>query len=303
MSFGLTAQLLHFWSRKGFRICYLRQTASELTGEHSAVLLRDQMSAGLGGGGGVGGNWLKAFVSDYRRRCNAYFQFTTVLFFSILRTCFRHRLISLMGYSLRSLEAALAIALLDPDRQLTSAADSSKDDDEQEPEPDVSLKQKRLPGESGSSSSDQIEMGAPLKASELLNVHLSLHDMRRLELYSRNMVDHHMILDTVPTLASLVFQGRLPSIRLSYLQVGLVDAVSPLLTEPLCGDSTQVAILLAVGLQRRDVDSISSELDLPSNQVLAFFNKTIRKVTVVLKVHHHHRSMGIYCSVVSLKCD
>ena len=110
----------------------------------------------------------------------------------------------------------MAIALLDPDRQLTSAADSSKDDDEQEQEPDVPSKQKLLAGD----SSNQIEMGAPLKASELLNVHLSLHDMRRLELYSRNMVDHHMILDTVPTLASLVFQGRLPSIRLSYLQVG-----------------------------------------------------------------------------------
>lgn len=65
VSFGLTAQLLHFWSRKGFRICYLRQTASELTGEHSAVLLRDQMPAGLAGGAG---GWLKAFVSDYRRR-------------------------------------------------------------------------------------------------------------------------------------------------------------------------------------------------------------------------------------------
>jgi tRNA(Met) C34 N-acetyltransferase TmcA len=130
------------------------------------------------------------------------------------------RLISLMGYSLRSLEAALAISLLDPDRQLTSAADSTKDDDEQEQEQeqaDGTLKQKRRAGED--SGSDTIEMGAPLKAAELLNVHLSLHDMRRLELYSRNMVDHHMILDTVPVLASLVFQGRLPSIRLSYLQV------------------------------------------------------------------------------------
>lgn len=35
----------------------------------------------------------------------------------------------------------------------------------------------------------------------------------------------------------------------------------------------QVAILLATGLQHRDVDAISAELDLPVNQVLAFFNK------------------------------
>ena len=65
VSFGLTAQLLHFWERKGFRICYLRQTPNELTGEYSAVVLRDQMpEIGEAGTGG----WLKAFVSDYRRR-------------------------------------------------------------------------------------------------------------------------------------------------------------------------------------------------------------------------------------------
>ena len=33
----------------------------------------------------------------------------------------------------------------------------------------------------------------------------------------------------------------------------------------------------------RDVDSISSELDLPVNQVLAFFNKTIRKIASYLR--------------------
>jgi Possible tRNA binding domain len=38
----------------------------------------------------------------------------------------------------------------------------------------------------------------------------------------------------------------------------------------------QVAILLATGLQHRDVDAISAELDLPVNQVLAFFNKVRR---------------------------
>eukprot|EP00128_Syssomonas_multiformis_P002268 Colp12_sorted_trinity150504_noHs@15705 len=86
--------------------------------------------------------------------------------------------------------------------------------------------------------------------------------MQRLELYSRNMVDHHMILDTLPILTQLLFQGRMPEIRLSYLQV---------------------AIILATGLQHRDVDSIGNELNLPANQVLAFFNKTVRKITSHLR--------------------
>ena len=39
-----------------------------------------------------------------------------------------------------------------------------------------------------------------------------------------------------------------------------------------------MAILLATGLQHRDVDSVASELDIPVSQVLAFFNKTVRKI-------------------------
>ena len=82
----------------------------------------------------------------------------------------------------------------------------------------------------------------------LVQVHMTMYDIKRLELYARNMADHHMILDLVPTLARLLFCGRLPSIRLSHLQL---------------------AVLLAIGLQHRSVDSIQAELDLPSNQVLS----------------------------------
>ena len=49
----------------------------------------------------------------------------------------------------------------------------------------------------------------PLGAKELISVHLTHHDLKRLELYARNMVDHHMIGDILPTLARLLFLGRL----------------------------------------------------------------------------------------------
>jgi N-acetyltransferase 10 len=157
---------------------------------------------------------------------------------------YRTRLISLMAYTFNKLEAALAITLIDPERRLTATNEQN------------------APASSAVDKPVRTYEALPLTALELLTVHLSYHDMKRLELYSRNMVDHHMILDTLPTLARLLFQGRLTTLRLSYLQV---------------------AILLATGLQHRDVDSIAHELDLPSNQVLAFFNKTIRKITAYLK--------------------
>ena len=234
-SFGLTVPLLNFWSKKGFKVCYLRQTCNELTGEYSSIVLKE-----LNVGEGqlcypnrpnltIREGWLDMFVADYK-----------------------NRIINLLGFTFSNLESALAINLIDPDRRLTS--------NQSEEESQIVVTNsylETLPNESTRS----ISM-TPITAAELLNVHLTYHDMKRLELYARNMVDHHMILDTLPTLSRLLFQGRLPSIRLSFLQV---------------------AILIATGLQHRDVDSISAELDLPSNQVLAFFNKTIRKITSYLK--------------------
>ena len=40
VSFGLTAPLLKFWQRQGFAAVYLRQTASDVTGEHTCIVLK-----------------------------------------------------------------------------------------------------------------------------------------------------------------------------------------------------------------------------------------------------------------------
>ncbi|CAN0531163.1 unnamed protein product, partial [Ectocarpus sp. 8 AP-2014] len=56
------------------------------------------------------------------------------------------------------------------------------------------------------------------------------HDLKRLGLYSRNLVDYHLITDLLPMVSKLYFLGRMPSTRMSHLQE---------------------AILLAMGLQHR----------------------------------------------------
>lgn len=61
-----------------------------------------------------------------------------------------------------------------------------------------------------------------------------------------------MVLDLMPTIARLLFCGRVPTLRFAFLQV---------------------VIMLGVGLQHRSVESLCEELQLPANQVLAFFNK------------------------------
>lgn len=44
----------------------------------------------------------------------------------------------------------------------------------------------------------------------------------------------------------------------------------------------QSAILLGIGLQHKTVDVLVTELDLPANQLLALFNKAIRKLSEYL---------------------
>ena len=45
---------------------------------------------------------------------------------------------------------------------------------------------------------------------EWLN-NISLYDLKRLEAYTRNLVDYHLILDLVPTLSRLFFLRRFKS--------------------------------------------------------------------------------------------
>lgn len=96
-----------------------------------------------------------------------------------------------------------------------------------------------------------------------LNMNVTEFDMRRLEAYARNMVDYHMILDLLPFIARQYFLARF-DIKLSH---------------------TQAAILLSLGVQRKTVTEIESDINLGSTQILALFNKALRKVVT------HFRSL------------
>jgi N-acetyltransferase 10 len=93
-----------------------------------------------------------------------------------------------------------------------------------------------------------------------LHYHLTPHDLQRLELYSRNLCDHHLVSDLVPSLSQLYFTSRMgPGFRLS---------------------SVQAALLCGMGLQNKSVEDLTAELGLPINQVLAMFNKAVKKMSL-----------------------
>ncbi|KAH8740787.1 hypothetical protein FG386_002749 [Cryptosporidium ryanae] len=60
-AFGITIDLHKFWSKLGFNPVYIRQQVSEVTGEHSIIMLRC-----------IGHSWLSSFVEDFSSRIIQY---------------------------------------------------------------------------------------------------------------------------------------------------------------------------------------------------------------------------------------
>ncbi|GIM12120.1 hypothetical protein Vretimale_15547 [Volvox reticuliferus] len=197
VSYGLTQQLYSFWRKAGYEPLYLRQSASDTTGEHTCVMVRPLEHPDV-----EGTAWLRPFVSD-----------------------FKSRFMSLLGSAFREMAPALALSILDP--QLTwSEAEGQR------------AAQEGVVVMRGD--------GSPLDA----------YDLKRLQAYCSSLVDYHLILDLLPPLARAYLRGRLP-VSLSY---------------------GQAAILVVMGLQLQELAALEEGLGLPSNQLLALFNKAMRKV-------------------------
>lgn len=98
---------------------------------------------------------------------------------------FRHRMLTLLGFEFRKLSCRLAY-------QLAQASSHSADDS------------------NGKSQVLQITAASTPVSRSLIAPLISQFDLRRLEAYSRNMVDFHLIMDLVPTIARLFFGTVLP---------------------------------------------------------------------------------------------
>lgn len=81
------------------------------------------------------------------------------------------------------------------------------------------------------------------------------HDIGRLDSYTRNMLDFHVIIDLLPACAQTFF----------LFNSGI--EISP----------AQRVILVGLGLQHRSVESVGEDLRLPPTQVLALFMKCMKK--------------------------
>ena len=109
---------------------------------------------------------------------------------------------------------------------------------------------------SSSSSEDSSQL---TKAQ--LSALFSPFDLKRLDSYASNMLDYHVILDLIPSLANLYF-------------------TSPAGTRGVSLSGVQSCILLAIGLQRKVIEDVEKEFSLPASQVLSMFVKIVRKFSM-----------------------
>jgi len=85
----------------------------------------------------------------------------------------------------------------------------------------------------------------------------SPYDRKRLESYAQSLLDYHVIMDMVPQIAELLVLGYF--------------------NEHMTLNWSQASIVVGLGLQKKTVTQLEAELQVPSNQLLAFFNKSMRK--------------------------
>ena len=87
-----------------------------------------------------------------------------------------------------------------------------------------------------------------------------------MQAYCNNLVDHHMVLDLAPHLAAAFFAAALPVTQ----------------------TAGQAAILVLLGLQRRELGETAAALQLPAAQVLTLFLKSVKRFTELLKQSREH---------------
>ncbi|KAG0294660.1 hypothetical protein BGZ98_001695, partial [Dissophora globulifera] len=225
VSYGLTAPLHKFWSKAGYVPVYLRQTPNDLTGEHTCVMLRTLGS------------------SQTQTQCDP-------MWLSLFAKDFHHRFQSLLSFQFRSFSSTLALSILESSRAAKQAdADSSSSVED-----------------NGSQSAEAFlkKLREGPVSRELVDTLFSAYDLKRLESYANQLLDFHVILDLLPQIASIWFDGRVQDTGFKLTNI-------------------QAALLLALGLQRKTIDDFEKEIGLSASQLLAFFIKMIRKFSDLFK--------------------
>lgn len=176
VSYGLTPQLHKFWKRAGYVPVYIRQTASDLTGEHTCIMLKQTNNGSK--------EWLSSFSVDFKKR-----------------------FLNLLAFQFSKFSPHLVLGVLEATGELA-------------------LNNTGIPTVSS--------------VNEVYR-HFSPFDLKRLDSYSQNLLDYHVIIDLVPTVTYLYFMGLLSGTNQSEEMKNI---------EPVKISAVQSAILISIGTKK-----------------------------------------------------
>eukprot|EP00826_Nyctotherus_ovalis_P064141 TRINITY_DN9403_c0_g4_i3.p1 TRINITY_DN9403_c0_g4~~TRINITY_DN9403_c0_g4_i3.p1 ORF type:complete len:953 (-),score=281.49 TRINITY_DN9403_c0_g4_i3:149-3007(-) len=145
---------------------------------------------------------------------------------------FRRRFISLLGFEFRHMSVPLVLSILNAKRETQDG---------------------------------EVAVTVAHAFKEELKANFTTFDVARLESYTKNLVDYHMILDLVPPIARCYFQGKLKGVGFSFVQL---------------------ALLAGIGLQYKKLEKLEEEINIGINQLMAMFNKAMRKTCRVIREAH-----------------
>ncbi|TPX39994.1 hypothetical protein SeMB42_g01615 [Synchytrium endobioticum] len=152
---------------------------------------------------------------------------------------FRRRLLELLGFQLKKFSPLLVLSVLE-------SCGGGR-------------------GQSATSSMKAVNLRNP----RVLKNYYRPFDLKRLDAYASNLIDYHVVVDLVPSIAQHYFTGSMdPTARTSEETASV--KLSPV----------QAAILIGIGLQRKTVDDLTRELGLPVSQVMALFGKMMKKASL-----------------------
>lgn len=175
---------------------------------------------------------------------------------------FRKRFASLLGFKFREFQAVSSLSILE-------AINSSIRDTAQETETEAE-------GVTSTAST-------PLDGQELRHL-VSPFDLKRLEAFGNNMIDYSVILDLLPTLSGLYFSGKIRASEEDDADSNSIPSRPERELAVLKLTALQSALLLGIGLQRKDPsDLVAHEFGLPLQQGVALLAKAVRRIVMCLR--------------------
>ncbi|PWN52856.1 DUF699-domain-containing protein [Violaceomyces palustris] len=132
---------------------------------------------------------------------------------------------------------------------------------------------------------DASQEASALRVSELRSL-LTPFDLKRLEAYGNNTMEISVVMDLIPTLASLYFGNRMRAVREDEKEsTGAAASVEgeEEEEEELKLSGLQSSLLLSIGLQRKTPEDVADEMKLATQQLLALFVKAVRVMVKSLR--------------------